>query len=99
MLGDVGPPARRWVVRHIGACGSPTTEALDAAVRAFADEDAAVRREAVVAARRLGVAARRALPALVSGLRSADGEFRKPCLIAIGEVAGGTNRAAAGGAG
>jgi HEAT repeat protein len=88
LLGDGGPPARCLIVRSIGACGAPMPEAVDALVRALGDQDAAVRREAVVAARRLGVAGRPALPALVSGLRSADGEFRKLCLIAIGEIAG-----------
>jgi HEAT repeat protein len=88
MLGDAGPPDRRSIVRYIGACGNPTPEALDALARAFADEDAAVRREAVIAARRLGPAARHTLPALVSGFGCADGEFRKLCLIAIAETAG-----------
>jgi HEAT repeat protein len=88
LLGDGGPPARRLIVRSIGACGAPMPEAVDALVRALDDQDTAVRREAVVAARRLGVAGRPALPALVSGLRSSDGEFRKLCLIAIGEIAG-----------
>jgi HEAT repeat protein len=88
MLGEVGPPARRWIVRHIGDCGGPPPEALDALVRAFADGDAGVRREAAVATRRLGAAARPALPALFSGLQCADPEFRTLCLIAIGEIAG-----------
>jgi HEAT repeat protein len=88
LLGELEPPARRLVVRQIGSCGAATPEALDAVVRAFADGDAAVRREAVVASRRLGAAARPALPALVSGLRSAQPEFRRLCLIAIGEIGG-----------
>jgi HEAT repeat protein len=88
LLGDAGPAARRLILRSVGACGLPPSEAVDAVVRALTDEDAAVRREAVVAARRLGVAARPALPALAGGLWSADGEFRKLCLIAMGEVAG-----------
>jgi HEAT repeat protein len=88
MLGGVGPAARRLVIQSVGAGGRPASEALDALVRAFADEDAAVRREAVAAARRLGAAARRALPALAGGLWSADGEYRMLCLTAIGEIAG-----------
>ena len=89
MLGDVGPTARRLIVRLVGGQGVASPEALEALIHSLADPDAAVRRQAAIAAGWLGAAARRTLPALLDCLRSEDPKLRQLSLRAIGEIGGG----------
>jgi HEAT repeat protein len=88
MLGDVGPIARRLIIRHLGGRGVSSPEALDALLGALADQDVAVRRQAAIAAGWLGPAARRLLPALIDGSGSDDQPLRRLSLRAIGEIGG-----------
>jgi HEAT repeat protein len=88
LLGDVGPIARRLIVRLLGGQGVSSPEALEALLGSLADEDVAVRREAAIAAGWLGAAARRTLPALLDCLRSEDQQLRRLSLRAIGAIGG-----------
>jgi HEAT repeat protein len=54
MLEDVGPIARRMIIRHLGGLGVSSPEVLEALVRSLADEDVAVRRQATITAGWLG---------------------------------------------
>jgi HEAT repeat protein len=88
LFGDVGPVARRLIVRLLGGQGLSSPEDLEALLGALADEDLAVRREAAIAAGWLGAAARPTLPALLECLRSEDQQLRRLSLRAIGAVGG-----------